>query len=77
MDGEREKSQPWHEEELLWCAGYHLIYHTVRGVIDVVYLPGGLRVPVDDLKAIAEANKLTFCLPSKVRGARGVTRVKS
>ena len=75
MDGEREKSQPWHEEELLWC-GYHLIYHTVRGVIDIVYLPGGLRVPVDDLKSWAERNKVDFCLPLKTRGARGVTRVK-
>ena len=76
MDGERVKTLPWHEEELLFCNGYSLSYSVQRGVIEDVFLPGSRRVPVDALKAWAEWNKVDFYEPSKVRGARGVTRVK-
>ena len=76
MDGEREKTAPWHAEEMLWCAGHRLSYRVLGGVIFDVFLPGCRTVPVDDLKSWAERNKVDFSEPLRVRGARGVTRVR-
>jgi hypothetical protein len=76
MDGQRETTHPWHEEELLLCSGFSLSYKVREGQIEDVYLPGGRRVHIDDLQEWAAQNKVKIYEPYKLRGARGVTRVR-
>lgn len=50
IDIDRQRTQPWHADELLVAAGLHLVYTADRGgVIADVHLPGGGRTTIGEL----------------------------
>lgn len=77
-----EKTEPWHESELIWVNGQPLIYQTARPhphYIEEVILPGGFvggldkertinrRVSIANFYKQVMAKGLEYKMPTKVR----------